>query len=521
MDVQARGGGRVGQKNHATMLTDDMAKSEIDTCITDYFQCAPEFLHLDLSSDAGQTGYFRVGADTICYGHVSGQQAAASPDKAFDDVLFRVETENGCVCLPFDPCEVVSNLQREIYVGDWRSNSSSAISKMYYLIRPFLPVGVRKHLQKFHLRKWDERPFPHWPVDFSVDNLMRQLLLLSLRQSGARRIPFIWFWPEGKSACALMTHDVEEEAGRDFCSTLMDIDEAYGIRASMQVVPEERYQVTPEFLDSLRSRGFEVVVHDLNHDGHLYTSHEQFLERARKINAYCHEFGADGFRAGALYRKQAWFDALHCSYDMSVPNVAHLDPQPGGCCTVMPYFIGDMLEIPVTTIQDYSLFNILNDYSIDIWKRQTSAILARNGLMSFIVHPDYIATPRPRAVYEALLDHLRSLCRKQNVWNPVPKEVDRWWRQRAQMKVVERNGAWQIEGPGSERARLAWASEIDGQLSFSLDGASASGAPSPAEIWTQHKGNTSRYHAVTGDDSARAVVGNKEVIDRKAAGFRR
>ena len=42
----------------------------------------------------------------------------------------------------------------------------------------------------------------------------------------------------------------------------------------------------------------------------------------------------------------------------------------------MPYFIGDLLEIPLTDIQDYSLFNILNEYSIDIWKRQTAMILA-------------------------------------------------------------------------------------------------------------------------------------------------
>ena len=73
-----------------------------------------------------------------------------------------------------------------------------------------------------------------------------------------------------------------------------------------------------------------------------------------------------------LYRKQSWFDALDFAYDMSVPNVAHLDPQRGGCCTVMPYFIGDMLELPVTMTQDYMMFHILKDYSIGLWKQQIS-----------------------------------------------------------------------------------------------------------------------------------------------------
>lgn len=499
-----------------------MAESEISTCITDYFRCAPELLSLDLStSEPGQTGYFLFGADAICYGRLSGRQPASSPSETLEDVLPAVEVTNGTVSLPFDPCEVVANLQRETYVGDWRSGSSSAVARLYYLIRPLLPVSVRKHMQKFHLRNWDQRPFPHWPVDFSVDNLIGNLLLLTLRQSGARRIPFIWFWPDGKSACALMTHDVEEEAGRDFCSTLMDIDEAYGFRASLQIVPEERYSVTPEFLDSIRSRGFEVLVHDLNHDGQLYASREQFVGRARKINAWRRQFGADGFRAGALYRKQAWYDVLDCAYDMSVPNVGHLDPQHGGCCTVMPYFIGDILEIPVTTIQDYSLFHILGDYSIDIWKRQTSAILARNGMMSFIVHPDYVMSPRPRAVFEALLDHLRSLCTEKNVWNPIPRELNRWWRQRAQMKLVDVNGSWKIEGPGSERARVAWASEVDGELCLDLDPPSSPGSRSPVEISSRRMANPSLQRKADGGDRAASIIGAKEVIDRDAVACNR
>jgi hypothetical protein len=41
---------------------------------------------------------------------------------------------------------------------------------------------------------------------------------------------------------------------------------------------------------------------------------------------------------------------------MSVPNVGHLEVQRGGC-TVMPYFIGRIVELPVTTSQDYSVFD--------------------------------------------------------------------------------------------------------------------------------------------------------------------
>src|SRR5262249_26777237 len=151
-----------------------------------------------------------------------------------------------------------------------------------------------------------------------------------------------------------------------------------------------RYTATEAQLAEIRGRGFEVNVHDLNHDGHLYDNEDQFRERARKINEYGRKFASVGFRSGALYHNLDWYDALSFSYDMSVPNVAHLDPQPGGCCTVMPFFVGEILEMPVTTIQDYSLFHIVNSYSIDVWKRQIEIILRRHGMANFIVHPDYL-----------------------------------------------------------------------------------------------------------------------------------
>ena len=91
-----------------------------------------------------------------------------------------------------------------------------------------------------------------------------------------------------------------------------------------------------------------------------------------------------------MYREQAWFDAFEFQYDMSVPNAAHLEPQRGGCCTVMPYFVGDILELPLTTTQDYTLFHILNDYSTTLWQEQIRLITGRHGLVSVITHPDYL-----------------------------------------------------------------------------------------------------------------------------------
>jgi hypothetical protein len=294
-------------------------------------------------------------------------------------------------------------------------------------------------------------------------------MLLSLKAQSVSEIPFVWFWPEGATSCAIMTHDVETEKGVRSSPYLMDMEDAFDIKASFQIVPEQRYEVTDDFLNSVRDRGFEVVVHDLNHDGHLFREKAEFLRRAKAINSYGRRFGASGFRAAVLYRKQEWFDALDFSYDMSVPNVAHLDPQRGGCCTVMPYFVGKILELPVTTTQDYTLFNIFNDYSIDLWKKQIELIMEKHGLISVIVHPDYVGDSRERAAYEALLAHLADLRKQEGIWITTPGEIDRWWRQRAEMKVVKDEVGWHIEGAGSERACLAFASEKDGRICYTCD----------------------------------------------------
>jgi len=374
--------------------------------------------------------------------------------------------------LPFDLAQVVDNLRYERYVnhlGQQRWLENAWIKRIYYLLRPMLPVSLRKHVQKGYLQDWETIPFPAWPVDCSVDRLFEKLLVLTLQVRHIDRLPFVWFWPEGHTACAMLTHDVEETAGRDFTGRLMDIDETFGIKASFQIVPEKRYAVSPAYLDAIRQRGCEVCVQGLDHDGWLFGNLKEFLGAAEKINHYAKQFGAQGFRSPIMYRNVDWFKYLDFSYDMSVPNVARLEPQRGGCCTVMPYFLpGGMLELPLTTIQDYSLFHILEEYSMALWKKQINIILDRHGLMSFLIHPDYVMQTRAQDVYKALLDSLNELRADRGVWVALPGEVDRWWRERSEMQLVSDGTGWRIEGPGSDRARVAYARLEGNQVVYEL-----------------------------------------------------
>jgi len=443
--------------------------------IVDHYRCPETFAGFELGGKLyNDRGYFRFGPETVCYGSSSFGSARDRSTGPLHDALADVTISNGTVQLPFDPGEVIENLRCERYQedGDGHRNGlrvGSMARGLYYALRPFLPVSIRRHIQRAYLSGWKDIQFPQWPVDRTVEQCLERLLALSMKAQGVQTVPFVWFWPDRAPSCAVMTHDVEHLAGRNFCSQLMDLDEAFGIRSAFQIVPEGRYPVPGALLDQIRSRGFEINVHDLNHSGRLFSNREDFSRLAERINQYGREYGASGFRSGALYRNQAWFDGLDFSYDMSVPSVAHLDPQRGGCCTVMPFFIGQLLEIPVTTTQDYTLFHILNDYSIDHWKQQIGAIARHHGLASFIVHPDYVIAKRARATYQALLEHLARLRDDGETWIALPREVDRWWRQRSQMSVVRTGRGWRVEGAGSERASVAFATRVGDTLAFTFE----------------------------------------------------
>lgn len=445
----------------------------LSRALDDRYRCPERFFDLAVSKQLSRdAGYFQFGPDAICYGRSFSEIQKPRHESTLHDAVKNVTIDGEQLNLPFDPTEIIDNLRLERYANTLEMNGRTRkfLRKMYYNLRPLTNLMLRKQVQKFNARGWRKRSFPHWPVDTTVEDICERLLLLSIKAKGVERVPFVWFWPDGAIGCFTMTHDVETKAGWNQCTDLMAVDDSFGIKAAFGIVPEGRYEVSSSLLEAMHDRGFEVAIQDLNHDGRLFDDKEEFQRRAKLINRYGREYGAKGFRAAILYRNPEWLGALEFAFDMSFPNVAPLDPQRGGCCTVMPFFVGDILELPVTTVQDYTLFHVLNEHSADLWKLQMEMILKKNGVVSFIVHPDYIPDPEKLAAYKSLLEHLRQLREKTTVWCALPSEINTWWRARNKMSLVKKGSSWQIEGDGAERAVVAYAKNVDGKLVYELPG---------------------------------------------------
>ncbi len=327
--------------------------------------------------------------------------------------------------------------------SDWKRN-------LYYRLKPLIPRPLQIALRKKYARVQAKTSFPAWPIEPFMVRLIDEYLTLVMQEAHASEVYRIAPWPEGNRVAFAVTHDVELSTGLARALDLAEMERSYGIVSSWNIVPE-RYPIDRSVLDRLRAGGFEIGIHGLHHDGKLFNSQNHFLHAAAVINRYAREWGAEGFRSEATLRNPDWMPALEVQYDSSFPDTDPYEPQPGGCCTIWPYFIGNIVELPLTMPQDHTLFEILGQNDISIWKEKADWIVSEGGLVLCNIHPDYIFVGNRLRLYEEFLAHMR---RKPAVWHALPRDVARWWRQRNASRLHRENGIPAVEGPAANRASI-------------------------------------------------------------------
>jgi hypothetical protein len=234
---------------------------------------------------------------------------------------------------------------------------------------------------------------------------------------------------------------------------VMEVERRHGFVSSWNFVAEW-YPIERGLFDYIRLSGGEIGLHAIKHDGKLFESRANFEADLPKIHRYMREWQAVGFRSPATHRNADWMPELGCLYDSSFPDTDPFEPQPGGCCSILPYFLGEMVELPITLVQDHTLFEVLRTRSIEHWTQKSDWIIRNHGLINLNTHPDYLDTPERLRMYEEFLVYLSS---HRDGWHALPRDVAGWWRTRSALGCEEREGTVRVAGPGAERASVAWA----------------------------------------------------------------
>jgi len=370
--------------------------------------------------------------------------------------------DQGSLFLPFDPGEAMSWLWSERYTtlgsAGLRSRLRHLAVTLYYAIRPALPRKLQLLLRRGHAARQTYPEFPGWPEEHSLHDLY-DWLLDRLEDVAGEPVPYLHPWPNGHTSAFVLTHDVETAAGRDAIEVLRAPERSRGLRSSWNLVPE-RYEVADELLDQLRSEGCEIGVHGLRHDGRDLASKRMLRKRLPAIRAWADRWGAVGFRSPATQRSWELMPLLGFAYDSSYTDSAPHEPRPGGCCSYLPFFIDDLVELPLTLPQDHTLFDILGMTDGSVWRSKVDALRSRNGMVLMIAHPDYVDCPGMLPAWEALLDQL---CADAGAWHALPREVAAWWRRRAESVPMLSAAGWVVRGPAGGEAVVAWSSSRTGR----------------------------------------------------------
>ena len=332
----------------------------------------------------------------------------------------------------------------------------------YYAVKPLIPRRVQLAARRAAARRQVHAAFPAWPVEPALLRLRAHALSAELEKRCAERLPVVNLWPRESRFAFVLTHDVEGRAGVERIQDLLEIERRFGFVSSWNFCAEW-YPLDPADLESVRHAGCEVGLHVIRNDGRLFASRATYRSNLPAIREYMQAWGAEGFRSPSLGRNAEWMHELPCRYDSSFPDTDPFQPQPGGCCSIHPFFFRDVVELPITLDQDFTLFELLRQRSIDIWLRKVRWITRHRGLVNVLVHPDYM-TPGRLGLYERLLAFLAS---QEGGWHALPRDVAAWWRVRDALRCVGgADGDVRVEGAGAARAGVAWVQSTGDEISY-------------------------------------------------------
>lgn len=294
---------------------------------------------------------------------------------------------------------------------------------LFYTIKPLIPRKIQLWLRRKIAKKQLQLYEYIWPINI---------------QSGDQQ-PSRNVWPDNKQFALVLTHDVDNANGLANCYKLIERETELGFRSSFNFVPL-KYKLPNELREFIQNNKIEIGVHGLKHDGKLYKNFKIFKKRADLINQYLKEWNSVGFRSPSMHHNLKWLGLLNIEYDSSTFDIDPFEPQPNGTSKIFPFIVKtqnnfEFVELPYTLPQDFTLFILLRNTNINIWKQKLDWIVKNRGMALLNTHPNNmhfeLTTVKgelyPAEWYLQFL-HYTLIKYKDLYWNALPSEISRYWK---------------------------------------------------------------------------------------------
>jgi hypothetical protein len=270
------------------------------------------------------------------------------------------------------------------------------------------PKGIRDLLMTENDRRLDLLPSECLPLDALRFVIAHALENLSNKRLVRKR------WNGKRYSCAL-THDVDTLEGLRNAGAIKKLEEKYDV-PSAWFIPSRDYKLHDGIVRPLANHG-EIGAHDTKHDGKLF-----FLSKQKLVKRLCEakctleriaDCSIEGFRAPLLQHSLPILEGIQeagYKYDSSIPAWEPKHPRtmrPHGLGTVYPMHFGNIVEIPITLVQDHQMLSVLGlkpREAIARWLSAMALIKELNGCCVFLSHPEYKILDRDNlSLYEELL----------------------------------------------------------------------------------------------------------------------
>lgn len=273
--------------------------------------------------------------------------------------------------------------------------------------------------------------FPAFPLEKALHTLTYVVGRRVDPSGAAGRRGGVPAWPRGKRYCVVLTHDVDTPHGIHAMERVRNIESSYGLASSWNVVAR-LFEGNERAIDRLVEHGCEIGLHGDDHSLRMpYRPAATILERLARYKRFIETYRIKGFRSPYYLRSPDLLSAVSrlFVYDSSIPDVDcfSLCVDRGGCCSLMPFRIGTLVELPVTLPYEIVLHMGVRPRGLNaFWREKIEWIKNAGGMIVVNTHPEhsYLLDPDVSKAYSELL---AALAGDGGAWYALPGEVAAWW----------------------------------------------------------------------------------------------